>query len=1841
MWLLQQHQLSCKAVLALVCIIAFIQSTCAIAESQAKLVFPSDKQQTAYVTVVISPVSEIFDQLSEKSISSTELQSTLSFDGYLVLPGQPQSDNFRIKSVFPWIYGNRCLLHMRGLPLDISGTVDILVIVSTSTLIRQYRLEQALTLPSRCTDVVFLLDDSYSMRQNDPHNMRASAVKTFAEIASVQTGVSSVSIIAFARDARVLLAPTSPRDTTAITQALQLLKSRGSTDMDLAFSLANKLLTKTSGTRKIVVLVSDGRDEPGYYMNRHLLLSDIHVPIFSIGLSEEADVETLKRISRETNGAFFFAPEADALATIFKEIAFFLHNKVKIDELVLDDRVPLQFPVDDTITLLCIAGREIDTSTYFVTPTNKRIVFEPSGTDGAHKIHSPEHGTWTVIPEKNKGNITITGLSNLELIPYPAPQSVTAGESFPVASVLVYEDMPVTGAHVVVRIKCDTHIQEAVLFDDGKHNDNKPSDGIYAGTITAPSIPEFYNCEFIATGITSKGFAFRRKNECTISVIPRPHHIDSLKPDSIIVELEPGEKKTIEQIVVAGKGEITVRSTSKPNAYVLVRCIQPKQTLVEGKEITIPLEVETALESKEGQYNEQIEFLSDKESKAIPITVIVRHKPKPLVPIVSGEPEILPGELAVEGEYVPAVTEEQTAPQEPVSLEPQTIKKPELKKLSIPSPRYVKHTSPVLRITLWLVLLALLLILFIRWFILHRKKMPRMTKYILISATVHALAFLVTMNIIMETTRTPVEHISPTFALSIRAVENMLGFEITPPPTEIPINESVPVPHIPKKEIQQSSAINKPEQPTITPLSEEISSKISKDTLTPTPVTVRTVMTKKLEQKELHELAHLETKQRERKIEKDFSRQIDIKREYVTQEEKPEVIKSLEPVTVHPQLPVVSLQPDSTPQLLRRAVALTKTPEKLMDIDEKPVISVIEAVKKQSDEISHLAPGINKAELLEKPPSPIKSPETKPTLTEMPKPNIKLTREMVAHKTVLQKVSESVDKHEIERDVVTPVKIETKTTPAVTEFVLTRTISSPPLYEKKTEKTGTVSPKVYTTAKDVSITPTLAQLNLPEVIHHAKVTKKPVIIDVLDENIVPTNFVTPKLSEKVSVIQEHQMLKVELEPHTQSADKIHQRISTPVEKLFPPSGIYSELKTEQGSLNAEIISVVHTLKQLASPVDTIISDTYKGKPKIETKQISDQPLSVSVSRLVGNTEEENIPLHSLSAMIAETSPVKVSLPEVVPSESLARPARIEKTEVKQFNTTEVLLAENIQIAHRFIQNGSESSEKQTLTKLLDISVIERVDMDSKAFLRLPEVKHTVEHLPLSYAGEKTSSTMLHLLSTSVNKTSLTPTDFIQESVKITGKYDAFPAIQPDSRISVRIERTSDVTREKTITPAIAKPKIDVPQLPLANITTEIKTTPVDSRFCGADFSFITGTSKTAQISFNFGLAKHSGDWYCSGSAMMFLAHQLGNRTGLIIDASELTVSLSDPNIMKLPFIYITGHKDFVFSDTEILNLRKYLESGGYLWIDDSTHYGDETFDTALRREIVRVFPDRKLEKLDRTFPAFRTGYDLTAGFKGYAIPPGDKYRVDYIEGIRIGERIAVVYTRNDYGDGLCIDPYTHPLKVSLTDLSPAEMQESSLRMAINLVLYFISDGGKYSSATIQKVSSALKSWTSTNEVIPTGQMQVLDELNTLEVWTPEQWSDSCSISVTDKKMEVQFEVGNKEKIAITRSFSPQIGISDTSILAVDVESHLHSVIKVALGLIIQGKYYETIPFYIKPGSNTAFFRMSATTFKTADSKWEHKSPLILPASIDKLTILVYSPFAGKVIFQNLRIMTVK
>lgn len=115
--------------------------------------------------------------------------------------------------------------------------------------------------------------------------------------------------------------------------------------------------------------------------------------------------------------------------------------------------------------------------------------------------------------------------------------------------------------------------------------------------------------------------------------------------------------------------------------------------------------------------------------------------------------------------------------------------------------------------------------------------------------------------------------------------------------------------------------------------------------------------------------------------------------------------------------------------------------------------------------------------------------------------------------------------------------------------------------------------------------------------------------------------------------------------------------------------------------------------------------------------------------------------------------------------------------------------------------------------------------------------------------------------------------------------------------------------------------------------------------------------------------------------------------------------------IKPPFIFMTGHKNFTFTQAEVENLREYLMLGGALWVDNSLPGRRSRFDIALRREMKKVLPDRDFEPINSTHPAFREYFNFAAP------PKGMNFYQEPVEVIKVvGGQISVFYTLNAYSD---------------------------------------------------------------------------------------------------------------------------------------------------------------------------------------------------------------------------------
>jgi hypothetical protein len=103
------------------------------------------------------------------------------------------------------------------------------------------------------------------------------------------------------------------------------------------------------------------------------------------------------------------------------------------------------------------------------------------------------------------------------------------------------------------------------------------------------------------------------------------------------------------------------------------------------------------------------------------------------------------------------------------------------------------------------------------------------------------------------------------------------------------------------------------------------------------------------------------------------------------------------------------------------------------------------------------------------------------------------------------------------------------------------------------------------------------------------------------------------------------------------------------------------------------------------------------------------------------------------------------------------------------------------------------------------------------------------------------------------------------------------------------------------------------------------------------------------------------------------SYRLQQLTSLKVNPNPVILELTDPALFDYPFIYIIEPGALVFTEPEVLALRKYLLNGGFLMVDD--FWGDDAYQN-FYEQIRRVFPDREPRELDVDHEIFRCVYRL-------------------------------------------------------------------------------------------------------------------------------------------------------------------------------------------------------------------------------------------------------------------------
>jgi len=180
-----------------------------------------------------------------------------------------------------------------------------------------------------------------------------------------------------------------------------------------------------------------------------------------------------------------------------------------------------------------------------------------------------------------------------------------------------------------------------------------------------------------------------------------------------------------------------------------------------------------------------------------------------------------------------------------------------------------------------------------------------------------------------------------------------------------------------------------------------------------------------------------------------------------------------------------------------------------------------------------------------------------------------------------------------------------------------------------------------------------------------------------------------------------------------------------------------------------------------------------------------------------------------------------------------------------------------------------------------------------------------------------------------------------------------------------------------------------------------------------------------------------GDWYCDPSSLPNLLAYLKANTSMSQASKEVRIKLTDSNAKQFPYLYITGHGNIRFSNNEIIALRSILSNGGFLHADDN--YG---MDKSFRREIKKVFPNKKFVELPHSHPIFSSYYELKNG-----LPKVHEHdnRPPQALGIFENDKLVVLYTyESDLGDGW-EDATVHN--------DPPEIRDAALKMGVNIIYY--------------------------------------------------------------------------------------------------------------------------------------------------------------------------------------------
>lgn len=433
-------------------------------------------------------------------------------------------------------------------------------------------------LPKSPGDEVMVLDRSGSMLADDKIGAAQNAasafvdflndgdwvgVTSFASSASTDYSLHEITAGSTVRsDAITVIDGLTASGTTALGQGVQqgygLLTGAGHSDHDWS-----------------LVLLSDGWENvPPYWATVAPGITD--AVVHTVALGEDADTALLQSIAAAKHGNYFYvdvnppamaAPQSPG-APLPLLLADTLPNRLADTYLAIGELNYGYQRLFDHIALAATQNFMVDVPkglpeavfslnwsdpagqlaiAELLDPNGKPVTPDAKYTSNTHeqwRVKNPEAGQWQVYIRVLKAVdgmellFTLSGKTETTLIAAVGgdPQERTIGVPVPIYGILT-DYKPIPGAEVYALIagkgvqqpgaqpEAATGSTILQLFDDGKHGDGRPDDGLYANDLTGINAPGGYTVKVVAAGTNNADETFLRYASTGFNVRPRAAYV--------------------------------------------------------------------------------------------------------------------------------------------------------------------------------------------------------------------------------------------------------------------------------------------------------------------------------------------------------------------------------------------------------------------------------------------------------------------------------------------------------------------------------------------------------------------------------------------------------------------------------------------------------------------------------------------------------------------------------------------------------------------------------------------------------------------------------------------------------------------------------------------------------------------------------------------------------------------------------------------------------------------------------------------------------------------------------------------------------------------------------------------------------------------------------------------------------------------------------------------------------------------------------------------------------------------------------------------------------------------